>query len=171
MTSSSSTAAWVALGLVAGAWLVRLAWIAIPELEGAVNHAAEALYLAELADQHRAVPVAAAPTVESIATEVHRRTVRLLIWIGMGLGLCMVAALAPRSRRVTVVAAGLLFLLGWFRLDAYAYLGLLHGLDLKLRLVQNDQLRLVHFAVVDGLLPVVVAGTTATMVIAALRRS
>ncbi|HYS11995.1 MAG TPA: hypothetical protein VEN28_01695 [Burkholderiaceae bacterium] len=167
----ASAATWVALALVAAAWLCRLLWIAVPALDVSVNHAAEALYLAELEYQHHGVAIVEAPSIESIATEVHRRTARVLIWIGLGLGLCLVAALAPHSRRVMIVVAGLVYLLGWIRLDAYAHVGLLQGLDLKLRLVQNDAGRLLQFAVIDGVLPLLVTCAIATTSALALRRA
>jgi hypothetical protein len=165
------TAAWVALVLVFAVWLCRLAWIVVPALDDANHHAAEALYLVELDPRKRTDWAFGPPTFESIAVEVHRRTARLLVWVGLGLGLCLVAAMSPFSRRVATVAAGLVYLLGWIRLDAYAYVGLLRGLDQKLRLVQNDELRLLQFAVVDGILPLVVACAIATTLAAAVRRA
>jgi hypothetical protein len=159
---------WIALALVSAAWGCRLLWVAAPALGGDGHLAAEALYLAELNQQRLAAP-AVAPTLEAIATEVHRRATRLLIWIGLGLALCLAAAFAARSRGAITVAAGLVYLLGWIQLDAYAQVGLLQGLDLKLRLVQNDGERLLQFAVVDGVLPVVVTCAIATTVFAAIR--
>lgn len=167
---SPHAATWVALALVAAAWTCRVLWIAIPALDGAGSHAAEAIYLAELEQQRRGEPIAGPPSIESIATEVHRRTSRLLIWIGVGVGLCLVAALSPRSRTSATVASGLVFLLGWIQLDAYAQVGLLLGLDLKLRLVRDDGARLLQFVVVDAILPLVVALAVAATAIAALRR-
>jgi hypothetical protein len=164
------TATRVALALLFVVWLCRLAWIVVPGLDDASHHAAEALYLAELNPHKQPDSVFGPPTLESIAAEVHRRTARLLVWVGLGLGLCLVAALSLPSRRVATVAAGLVYLLGWVRLDAYAYVGLLRGLDQKLRLVQNDELRLLQFALVDGILPLVVACAIATTVAAALGR-
>lgn len=164
-------ATWVALVLVVVAWTCRLIWLAAPTPDSAGRHAAEAVYLAELEQQHLAQPISEAPTIESIATEVHRRAVRLLSWIGLGLGLCLVAALSARSRASAIVASGLVFLLGWIRLDAYVHVGLLQGLDLKLRLVQGHGMRLLQFIVVDAILPVVVACAVAATVIAAARRA
>ena len=164
-------ATWVALALIAASWACRLAWITVPALDDAGKHAAEALYLAELEQQLHAVPVTVPTTIESIATEVHRRASRLLIWIALGLGLCLMALLSPRSRSSAAVASGLVFLVGWIELDAYAQVGLLQGLDLKLRLVQADGMRLLRFAVVDAVLPLVVAGAVAAIALAALRRA
>ena len=166
----TGTAAWVALLLLLAVWLCRLAWIVVPALDDANHHAAEALYLLELDPHSQVVSPIGPPTFESIAVEVHRRTARLLVWVGLGLGLCLVAALSPASRHVTTVAGGLVYLLGWVRLDAYAYVGLLRGLDQKLRLVQSDELRLLQFAVVDGILPLVAACAITTTLVAALRR-
>jgi hypothetical protein len=164
-------ATWAALALVTAAWTCRLVWIATPALDAAGQHAAEALYLAELDQQYLALPISTEPTIESIATAVHRRAVRVLVWIGLGLGLCLIAFLSSRSRRAATVASGLLFLLGWVRLDAYAHVGLIHGLDQKLRLVQDHGLRLVQFIVVDAVLPLVVTCAVVTTVLAALRRA
>lgn len=160
----------IGLVLITASWACRLVWIAVPALDGAGSHAAEALYLAELDQQFHAVPVTGPPTIESIATEVHRRTSRLLIWIGLGLGLCLMALLSPRSRNSAAVASGLVFLVGWIELDAYAQVGLLRGLDLKWRLVQADGMRRVQFAVVDAILPLIVAGAIAAIAVTALRR-
>src|SRR5215470_16824829 len=91
---------WIALGLIAAAWMCRLLWLTVPSLDDINRHAAEALYLAELDQQRAGLPISPAPGIEAIATEVHRRATRLLIWIGLGLGLCAAAALAPRSRGV-----------------------------------------------------------------------
>jgi len=163
---SAGVVTWVALVLIAAAWTCRLAWIALPALDGAVNHAAEALYLAELAQQHDAVAIPAPPTIESIAREVHRRAARLLLWVGLGLGLCLVAALSARAQRVAILASATVFYAGWIGLDAYAQVGLWRGLDLKLRLVQNDTARLIQFVVIDALLPFMVTTAAAATLIA-----
>lgn len=162
--------AWVALSLLAAAWLVRLSWILVPALDGAPHHAAEALYLAELDQQRRATPILAAPSIESIASEVHRRSAILALWIGLGLGICLAGALARPWRPLTSVVSGLIYLAGWIQLDAYAHFGLLQGLDLKLRLVQHDRLRLAQFAVVDAFLPLLVTCAVAVALLAALDR-
>jgi len=168
---SAGAATWIALVLIAASWAVRLAWVAAPALSGVGNHAAEALYLAELEQQQRAAPVTLPPTIESIAAEVHRHASRRFVWIGLGLGLCLVAALSPCSRCSAAAASGLVFLVGWIELDAYAYSGLVQGLDLKLRLVHGDGMRLLQFAVVDAALPLIVAGAVATIAVTALRRA
>jgi hypothetical protein len=165
---SAGAVTWVALVLIAAAWTCRLAWIALPALDGTVNHAAEALYLAELAQQRDAVAIAAPPTIESIAREVHRRAAHLLLWIGLGLGLCLVAALSARAQRLAILASAMVFFAGWIGLDAYAQVGLLRGLDLKLRLVQNDPARLIQFVVIDALLPFLVTSAAAATLMAVL---
>ena len=160
-----------ALAIVAAAWLCRLAWLTVPALDATVRHAAEALYLAEL-DAQRSAPTgldAAPPTIESIASEVHRRTTRLLLWIGLGLGLCLAAALQPNARGLAVFASAAVFLAGWIGLDAYRYVGLLHGLDLKMRLVGTDPPRLTRFLVLDGVLPAVVALVALALLVARWR--
>lgn len=159
---------WTALAIVTAAWLCRLASLSVPALDATARHAAEALYLAEL-DAQRSAPTslaAAPPTIESIASAVHRRTTRLLVWIGLGLGLCLAAALQPHARRLIVLASAAVFLAGWIGLDAYRHVGLLHGFDLKMRLVGADPLRLTQFLVLDGLLPALVATVALALLIA-----
>lgn len=160
----------VALLLIALAWACRLAWSAVPALCCTDNIAAEALYLAELEQQRSGAAVPVAPTLEAIAREVHGRATRVSIWIGLGLGLCLVAALVPRSRPAATIASGVLFLAGWVGLDAYAHVGLLHGLDLKARLIQQDLARLVRFVVVDACLPVLVAAAVLAVLVAVPER-
>ena len=162
---------WAALAIVAAAWLCRLAWLTVPALDATARHAAEALYLAELDAQRSASTSldAAPPTVESIASEVHRRATRLLVWIGLGLGLCLAAALRPNARGLIVFASAAVFLVGWIGLDAYRHVGVLHGLDLKMRLVGADPPRLTRFLVLDGLLPAVVAMVALALLVARWR--
>jgi len=151
----------IALVLVASAWACRLLWMVVPALDRTTNHAAEVLYLAELGRQSDAtagdMTLETPVTLETIAAQVHQRTASLLLWIGAGLGLCALAALAPRWQRIAIGASGALFLAGWIGFDAYVYSGLWQGLDLKLRLVRHHPPLLAQFVVFDVLLPLVVA--------------
>jgi hypothetical protein len=160
---------WMALALVACAWFGRLACVAVPGLGDSANPAAEALYLAELGAQADSRAVSGPPTIATIAGEVHLRATRLLIWIGLGLALCLVGAISRQGRSSAIVVSALLFLIGWINLDAYAHVGLLRGLDLKLRLVGHDTARLLRFVVLDGVLPLIVAFAAVVTVIAALK--
>lgn len=160
---------WIALGLVVGAWICRLACVVVPGLGDTGNPAAEALYLAELDAQAGSRAVSGPPTIASIANEVHLRATRLLIWIGLGFAVCLVGAFSRRGRSSAVIVSALLFLIGWVNLDAYAHVGLLRGLDLKLRLVEHDTGRLLRFVVLDGVLPLLVASAAAVTLVATLK--
>jgi len=152
---------WSALAVLVFAWCCKLVAVAARD----TGLAAQALYFAELAIQRRrvATPIEP-PTVESIATQVHKRTIRQLGWIGGGLALCALAALNARWRRAAVVASSGFYVGGWMLLDGYIDVGLLLGLDLKLRLVRGDPARMFDFLVFDIMLP----GGVATMAVAVL---
>lgn len=168
--STTRAMTWMALVVVAGAWACRLACVAVPALGDTGNPAAEALYLAELDGQAASRAVSGPPTIATIANEVHQRATRLLIWIGLGLALCLVGAISRQGRCSAIVVSALLFLIGWINLDAYAHVGLLRGLDLKLRLVEHDTARLLRFLVLDGVLPLIVASAAVATVAVALKR-
>jgi len=158
MSSTSSRWArslvWSALAIVVFAWTCKLLAVAARE----TGLAAQALYFAELASERReAAPSSPAPTVEAIATEVHKRTVRQLGWIGGGLMLCALAALSAPARLAAIAASSVLYVAGWMLLDGYFDVGLVEGLDLKLRLVRGDRARMFDFLVFDVALPGVVA--------------
>lgn len=156
---------WLALAFVVLAWLCKGVSVATRE----AGLAAQALYFSELARQRDATPDATSPTVEAIATQVHRRAVRQLGWIGAGLALCALAAFCAGCRVAAIAASCALFVGGWLLLDGYAHVGLFLGLDLKLRLVHGDWSRLREFLVFDALLPAAVAATGFASLVALAR--
>jgi hypothetical protein len=157
------TLSWIGLSILLLAWSVKGLSVVTRE----TGLAAQALYFTELAMQRAAAPIAAPPTVESIATEVHRRAVRQLFWVGSGLALCWLGIRRVRYRIAAVMASSALFLAGWMLFEDYVHLGLILGLDLKLRLVQGDVSRLGEFVMLDAILPALVALTGMASLLAA----